>query len=110
MARTSSEHKNLSVKPLRIIPKLALRGTQLAGWTPRSDPAPGTGGILFDENIDIPMPDGTILKANLYRPAGLGPVPLLLSWAVYIKDTECMGGIFPDESGISSFIIRAGYA
>jgi predicted acyl esterase len=56
------------------------------------------------------MPDGTLLKGNLFRTAGHGPVPVLVSWAVYIKDTECMGGILPDESGISSYIIRAGYA
>jgi len=110
LERKSSGTANLSVKPLRIVPKLELRGTQLAGWTPHSDPVPTKGGILFDENIDIPMPDGTILKGTLYRPSGQGPVPLLLSWAVYIKDTEGMGGVFPDESGISSYIIRAGYA
>ncbi len=110
MTRVTYETGKLSVKPMRIVPKLELRGTQLAGWTPSSGSVPSASGILFDENINIPMPDGSVLKGNLYRPAGRGPVPLLVSWATYNKDMECMGGIFPDESGISSHIIRAGYA
>jgi predicted acyl esterase len=102
--------KPLSSRPTRLMAKLELRGTQLAGWMPAKRSAPLTGGILFDENVDITLRDGTILKADLFRPAGVGPVPVLVSWAVYIKDTERMGAIFIDESGISSYVINQGYA
>jgi putative CocE/NonD family hydrolase len=95
---------------MRIPPKLTLRGTQLAGWVP--DPAPRAiaSGILFDADIEITLPDGTVLLADLFRP-GMGPVPALMSWASYIKDTERLGGgPFIDESGVCPFTIKAGYA
>jgi predicted acyl esterase len=93
-----------------IEPKLDLRGTQLAGWTPEPTSAVARG-ILFDEDVQITLPDGTVLLADLFRPAGVGPVPALVSWAAYVKDTERMGGgPFIDESGVCPYTIRRGYA
>ncbi len=93
-----------------IEPKLALRGTQLAGWLPKPSPAIATR-IVFDEDVPITLPDGTVLLADLFRPAGTGPVPALVSWAAYIKDTERMGGgPFIDESGVCPYTIKRGYA
>jgi putative CocE/NonD family hydrolase len=106
----SNRCKPLSTKPVRFMSKLELRGTQLAGWTPKITEPALAGGILFDENVEITMPDGTILKADLFRPAGVARVPVLVSWAVYIKDTERMGAIFIDESGICDYVINHGYA
>jgi predicted acyl esterase len=101
----------LAIRRMRIEPRLVPRGTQLAGWTPKQVARPTARGILFDENIRIPMPDGVMLVADLFRPAGLGPVPVLVSWAVYIKDTERMGGgPFIDESGVCPSVIKSGYA
>ncbi len=101
----------LSTRPMVIEPKLTPRGTQLAGWSPKPTAAPQAKGILFDENIRIPMPDGVELVADLFRPAELGPVPVLVSWAVYIKDTERLGGgPFIDESGVHPLVIKSGYA
>ena len=106
----SASTKPLSTKPARFMSKLELRGTQLAGWTPTTTSPPLAGGILFDENVEIALPDGTVLKGDLFRPAGAGRVPVLISWAVYIKDTERMGAIFIDESGICDYVIKQGYA
>ncbi len=106
----SASTKPLSTKPARFMSKLELRGTQLAGWTPTTTSPPLAGGILFDENVEIALPDGTVLKGDLFRPAGAGRVPVLISWAVYIKDTERMGAIFIDESGICDHVIKQGYA
>lgn len=103
--------KPLTTKPMRFEPRLKLRGTQLAGWVPKADQRPRATGILFDENVEIPLADGTVLMADLFRPAGLGPVPALVSWAVYIKETERLGGgPFIDESGVCPFVIKSGYA
>ena len=103
--------RKLTTTPMRIEPKLALRGTQLAGWTPKSGTTPPATGILFDEDVRIPMPDGVEIVADLFRPAGVGPVPVLVSWAIYIKDTERMGGgPFIDESGVCPYVIKSGYA
>ena len=100
----------LSTKPMRIPPKLSLRGTQLAGWSPDPAPCPVVSGILFDKDVEITLADGTVLIADLFRPAGLGPVPALMSWAGYIKDTERLGGgPFIDESGVCPFTIKSGY-
>ena len=101
----------LSTTAMRIEPKLELRGTQLAGWTPRAGGVARSAAILFDEDVRIPMPDGVEIVADLFRPAGLGPVPVLVSWAIYIKDTERMGGgPFIDESGVCPYVIKSGYA
>ncbi len=101
----------LSTRPMRVEPKLTPRGTQLAGWTPKPDRAAPAKGILFDENIRIPMPDGVELVADLFRPAGMAPTPVLVSWAAYIKDTERLGGgPLIDESGVCPFVIKSGYA
>ena len=103
--------RSLSTRPMRIVPKLELRGTQLAGWTPDAGGRELTQGILFDEDVRIPLPDGVELIADLFRPAALGPVPVLIGWAVYVKDTERLGGgPFIDESGVCPFVIRCGYA
>jgi putative CocE/NonD family hydrolase len=57
------------------------------------------------------MTDGVEIVADLFRPAALGPVPVLVSWAIYIKDTERMGGgPFIDESGVCPWVIKSGYA
>jgi putative CocE/NonD family hydrolase len=105
------ESRALSTKAMLIPPKLVLRGTQLAGWTPRGPTTPPADGILFDENVVIRLPDGVELLADLFRPTGNKPVPVLVSWAVYIKETERMGGgPFIDESGVCPFVIKSGYA
>ncbi len=93
------------------MPRLRLRGTQLAGWTPKV-PAPSRRpGILFDEDITIVMPDGVVLLADLFRPAALAQAPVLISWAPYVKEGERMGGgPLIDESGAMAFIVSRGYA
>jgi putative CocE/NonD family hydrolase len=57
------------------------------------------------------MPDGVVLLADLFRPAGLARAPVLISWAPYVKDAERTGGgPLIDESGAMAFIVQRGYA
>lgn len=42
--------------------------------------------IVIARNLLIPLPDGATLSADLYRPAGPGPFPALLSFYPYHKD------------------------
>lgn len=42
--------------------------------------------LVLSRDIDVPMRDGTVLRADLYRPAGPGPWPCLLQRTPYIKD------------------------
>ncbi len=107
----SSESKPLSTRRMRIPPRLDRRGTQLAGWTPRAAARTRASGILFDPDVPVVLPDGTVLLADLFRPAGVGAVPALIAWAPYIKDTERLGGgPFIDESGVHPYVIESGYS
>jgi uncharacterized protein len=51
-----------------------------AGWSHDSMP-----DMRADFDVDIPMRDGTILRADIYRPLGKGRVPALLTRTPYDK-------------------------
>lgn len=42
--------------------------------------------IIVERNLSIPLSDGATLSADLYRPAGKGPFPALMSFYPYHKD------------------------
>jgi predicted acyl esterase len=42
--------------------------------------------IEIERNLLIPLRDGANLSADLYRPAGKGPFPTLMSFYPYHKD------------------------
>jgi putative CocE/NonD family hydrolase len=44
-----------------------------------------TSTVLVERNITVPMRDGVLLAADLYRPAGAGRVPVLLQRTPYNK-------------------------
>jgi predicted acyl esterase len=46
----------------------------------------GDVGLVVEENIDIPMRDGTTLKANIFRPDAEGEFPIIMSMTAYMKD------------------------
>src|SRR5919202_28516 len=65
---------------------------------------PTSHTLTVDRNVAAPMRDGTILYADVYRPAGPGPYPTLLQRTPYDKANPKLG---------VSFILRAasaGYA
>lgn len=47
---------------------------------------PAGAGVRIEHDVEIPMRDGTILRANVYLPTGGGPVPAILSAHPYGKD------------------------
>ncbi|HEY0584051.1 MAG TPA: CocE/NonD family hydrolase, partial [Chloroflexota bacterium] len=47
--------------------------------------------IVVDFDVDVPMRDGTLLRANVYRPAQEGRWPVLLSRLPYGKDVPFGG-------------------
>src|SRR5919106_1669037 len=65
---------------------------------------PGQLTLTADRNVPVPMRDGTLLYADVYRPAGPGPYPALLQRTPYDKQ----------NAGLSMpFILRgasSGYA
>ncbi len=51
-----------------------------------------SNGIVIERNLRIPLSDGAALSADLYRPAGAGPFPALMSFYPYHKD-DFMGAM-----------------
>jgi uncharacterized protein len=48
---------------------------------------PMPADITKDEDVEVPMRDGVTLRLNLFRPAGPGPFPVILSAHPYGKDS-----------------------
>jgi len=42
--------------------------------------------LIVQRDVEVPMRDGTLLRTDLYRPAGDGPFPTLLQRTPYAKD------------------------
>jgi uncharacterized protein len=100
--------------PLRVPPRTKLTGHQLAGsWTPKNSSQPDYN-ILFEPDIPIPLPDGTILRGDLYRPqrtdSSSAAFPVLLAWSGYTKEFQNSGLPLPiNEVGQVSYIVSRGY-
>ena len=62
--------------------------------------------IVIERNLTIPLSDGATLSADLYRPAGKGPFPALLSFYPYHKD-DFIGAM--NDAALRYFAAR-GYA
>ena len=60
---------------------------------------------VFERNIEIPMRDGAVLRADLTRPDADGPFPTLLERTPYNKDGGSEVGI-----GAPEFFAQRGYA
>jgi len=50
-----------------------------------SDVSENTLGVIFEENVDVSMRDGTILRANVFRPEAEGRYPVLVARTPYGK-------------------------
>jgi len=63
-------------------------------------------GYVVELDVEVPMRDGTILRADVYKPTGDGPFPVLLQRTPYDKSgpIDLAGG--PDEKRATA----AGYA
>ena len=95
---------------LRVYPRAKLTGQQLAGdWIPKKVSLP-TYKMLFEPDVSIPLPDGTILCGDLYRPQADGTFPVLIAWSSYTKEFQTTGLPLPiNEVGQVSYIVSRGY-
>ena len=50
--------------------------------------------MRIDKDVDVPMSDGLVLKANVYRPAAPGKYPVIMALSAYGKDNPA-AGYFP---------------
>ncbi len=109
MALAEKEVQKSKPQPLLIKPHAKRSGVQLAGWTPQKTSS-SEYGIIFEPDVAIPLPDGTILRGDLYRPKADGQFPTLVAWSGYTKDLQNTGLPLPiNEVGIVSYIVGRGY-
>ena len=58
-------------------------------------PLPELGNIVVESNVAVPMRDGVVLRADVYRPAGEGRWPVLVMRTPYGKDGAASDGSEP---------------
>jgi predicted acyl esterase len=51
-------------------------------------------GMRIDWQVPVPMPDGTLLRADVFRPLENGRYPVILSHGVYAKGLPFNGPIY----------------
>jgi putative CocE/NonD family hydrolase len=74
-------------------------------WSAYSYDRPATYGVASEKAIPITMPDGTVLRANVYRPAVPGRFPVLLFQNPYGSN-----GAQKNDGGASDpFLVQRGY-
>lgn len=56
-----------------------------AGFQRTPENRPFAVATVYSKDIEVKMRDGTILKGDIFRPEGAGPVPALLPWSPYGK-------------------------
>jgi uncharacterized protein len=63
-----------------------------AGYRKTQNARPFLVDTIFEKNVDIPLRDGTILKADIFRPGNdnTHKVPALLPWSPYGKSGRGM--------------------
>lgn len=53
-------------------------------------------GVLYEKNVEIPVRDGAVLKANVFRPAGEGQHPVIVTLSSYAKDLSTSSAMHAD--------------
>jgi uncharacterized protein len=97
------------VRGLLARPHSRVAGIQLAGWVPKTS-SPKRYRVVLDADVEVSLPDGTILRGDLYRPKAAGAFPTLLAWSCYPKDFQHTGIPMPiNEAGPVTNLVARGY-
>ena len=59
--------------------------------------------MIFEKNVQIPLRDGTILRANIFRPEGDRPAPVLMTHGPYGKDAHFEDAFTPQWNELKAF-------
>jgi uncharacterized protein len=97
----------------KILPPVSkLNGQQLAGeWIPKKTSSRNASGMFLIADLAVPLPDGTILRGDLYLPGKEGSFPLLLAWGTYTRTFQQSGIPLPiNEAGDARYFSERGYA
>ena len=77
---------------------------------------PASQALKIETNVAVPMRDGTLLYADLYRPEGPGPYPVLLQRTPYDKTMPLSFTMLdplkaaPAKAGASAAAVRSAAA
>jgi uncharacterized protein len=86
-----------------------LNGPQTSGRNYRNLSEP-TYDLIRDDNVAIALRDGTILLADVFRPNGDGPFPVLVAFSAYPRQMQDLGAPMGFiEAGASDFFVPRGY-
>lgn len=58
--------------------------------------------MIVEKNVPIPLPDGAVLYANVFRPRGAEPVPVLMTHGPYGKDAHFADAFAPQWQELKS--------
>ncbi|USW55664.1 Putative xaa-Pro dipeptidyl-peptidase-like domain, cocE/Serine esterase, alpha/Beta hydrolase [Septoria linicola] len=96
-------------------PKVGREGDRYQGFSPgstilqaghRKDPSLRAFEVdtIFERDIEVPLRDGTILRADVFRPHNDTKLPALMSWSPYGKSGSGMLNLsfMPGHAGLSS--------
>lgn len=62
--------------------------------------------MIVEKDVPILMADGVVLRANVFRPEGIGPFPVIMSLGIYSKDIHFADGYAP-QWGVLTRLTRA---
>ncbi|MFM8241110.1 MAG: CocE/NonD family hydrolase [Actinomycetota bacterium] len=65
---------------------LSARRRLMNARRPRVTVLPAPAGVITEWDVPVPVRDGTLLRANVFRPDTPGPVPVIMSAHPYGKD------------------------
>jgi predicted acyl esterase len=71
---------------MKITPPSCFRSVVLALGVAAISPAHRAGSVQVERNVAVPMRDGVMLRADVYRPEGPGPRPVLVLRTPYGKE------------------------
>lgn len=66
----------------------------------------GSPNVAVEFDVPARMRDGTVLRANVYRPEGAGPWPVLLARLPYFKDSPALASVLdPVQTARRGFMV-----
>lgn len=77
---------------IRFLPGVSPREGRCPPLNPRSEHA---AGMLIEYDTAVPMRDGIAIYADVFRPAGTEPVPVIVAWGPYGKHAPVKYDLFP---------------
>ncbi|KAK0761625.1 hypothetical protein N5P37_006578 [Trichoderma harzianum] len=80
--------------------------TLTAGFQKKSSHRPFRAAAIFEQDIEVPLRDGVVIRADVFRPADVNdPVPALVVWSPYGKSGTdiILGRVGVAQSRLSGF-------